>query len=182
VTTTESTGVVANGHDDAGDQMLADLLDAAQRDMSLDSYAEARSLGATHAQMIEATDAGFISGPYCAIRMAGATHEEALEAYQTNFSLWHYTKARTLGLTHAEAFACRERTSGVYEFEEMLAMRKHGVTHAELLGYLDDPATALNYHLHPALSCLLRGASLADVLDNLHAGIDPYTLLQQLPT
>jgi hypothetical protein len=175
-TDTHMGSVVACGHDAAGEQMIADLLDADDHDIVLDHYTAARSAGSTHEEILEAHGTGFDMGAYCAVLQSGATHGEALEVFDSEFSYLHYAAARNVGVTHDEAMAYRDTASEGYEFDGMINLRSLGATHDELMEYLELMARSSTFQLGAVASHLRGGTSMHELLVILARGVRPNEL------
>ena len=129
------------GTDLAGPGFVAELLEALDKDITVEQYLAGRATGASHAELLEAHFKLALIDPYLAARTSGATHQEvfAVVAWckidisatprDVGSILGSYAKARTVGAAHAE---CREVIHRPSDLSAYAKARAAGATHQEV--------------------------------------------------
>lgn len=97
--------------------------------VELDAYRDARAVGATHEDVVDAHGVGIGAEDYTRARAAGATHDEvmAVSAFDPGLRVERYGRGRMGGATHQEALDMAKTsvvTAETYEF-----LRGAGASH-----------------------------------------------------
>jgi hypothetical protein len=170
VTATQSHTRTPASDDPAGDQLIADTLEALGRGFDVDPYMEARAAGATHTEVMFLTCFVPAVTQYAAARRAGMTHQESTDYQIMAPTVGHYCDllaARAAGTTHVELCeyikSCK-RTPLPAAYSKC---RQSGMSHAQLLAMSADGVRLDYFRL-----ALARGATPSEVQEAISQRCD----------
>lgn len=152
----ESIVSLAKQKKDALAEMQVELAEVASKKLSERQYRNARAVGATHEESLEAGSAGYQD--YYHARRQGSTHAQSMEAFNKGHGASYDTNLAEGRATHEEAIEASEKNIIGYDQARGKGV---GFTHAETLGLHDKKVNIPSY-----ISERKKGLSHEDALKN----------------